>query len=80
VGDERKVLCKKVGPVEVHWGEKSYFTSALLLLGRKTPVMGVLGLESLGLTVDPVSQKLRPALTFEEGNMDFLMSANELDW
>jgi clan AA aspartic protease len=54
----RKVLCRTLGPVRVTLGKRDYMTQAYLMSGQNEAIMGVIGLESLGLVVDPVSKTL----------------------
>jgi clan AA aspartic protease len=56
-GGEKK-LCKKVGPVEVCWHDRSEITNASILPGQEHPLLGASMLESLNLIVDPGRQCL----------------------
>lgn len=53
-GHQRKV--PKIAPIEIHFGNRSYVTEALVL-GNEC-LMGVLPLEAMDLLVDPRSQQL----------------------
>jgi len=47
---------KVTDPVELHWKDRDYTASALVISGLREPLMGLLPLEAMDLMVDPVHQ------------------------
>jgi clan AA aspartic protease len=51
-------VAKVTDPVELHWKDRDYISSAWVISGLCEPLMGLLPLEAMDLMVDPVNQTL----------------------
>jgi clan AA aspartic protease len=56
--NNEKTTCAMTGPVELHWENRSFILSALVVDEVPEVLLGVVPLEALDLLVDPVKQKL----------------------
>ena len=58
LANDQSEIASVTEPVEVHWNDRDYIGSALVLSGRGEILLGLLPLESMDLMVDPVNQRL----------------------
>jgi clan AA aspartic protease len=52
------VKCQLAGPVELTWKDRFFTGEVAVLPGLKKPLLGVIPLEAMDLTVNPVTQEL----------------------
>ena len=58
LANDKKEVCKRTEPVEIHWKDRSTTCPALISSGWGEILLGAIPLEDMDLMVDPVNQKL----------------------
>ena len=56
--NDTKEVCKLTEPLEIHWKDRSFVMSVLVVENASEILMGVLPLEGMDLMVDTVNQRL----------------------
>jgi len=58
MANDQTEVAKVTEPVELHWKDRDYISTAWVIPGLSEPLMGLLPLEYMDLMVDPVNQTL----------------------
>ena len=58
LANDRKEICKRTEPVEIHWKNRDATLQAIVSSGWGKVLLGALPLEDMDLMVDPVNQRL----------------------
>lgn len=58
LADESEVRAEIVGPVEIHFENRSTTVRALMLPGSVEPLLGVIPMEDMDVIIDPKRQRL----------------------
>jgi clan AA aspartic protease len=77
--DGRQVLSREAGPVEIYWHDRDDVFKVRIVPNLKEPIMGVLGLETLYLKVNPVTQCVEPETAYGGvGTIGYLTSEPDI--
>jgi clan AA aspartic protease len=58
LGNERKEICKRTEPVNIHWKDRDTTCRAIVASGWGETLLGAIPLEDMDLMVNPVKQEL----------------------